>query len=57
MLRAEIREEPRTTLARFQSDLNMEIRDRDELLSFNDLNNLVQLCVRVEEQTQKENHL
>jgi len=57
MLRAEIIEEPRTTLARFQSNLNMEIRDKDELLSFNDLNDLVQLCERVEEQIQKENHL
>jgi len=39
--------EPRITLVRFQSGLNMDIRDRVELLRFNDLNDLVQLCVKV----------
>nr|KYP34151.1 hypothetical protein KK1_044926 [Cajanus cajan] len=50
MLRAGIREEERTTIARFQSGLNLEIRDKVELLPYRDLNELVQLCVRVEQQ-------
>jgi len=37
-------------MERFQGDLNHEILDRVELLPYNDLNNLVQLCVRIEPQ-------
>ena len=37
-------------MVRFQSGLNLEIRDKVELLPHNDLNGLVQLCFRVEEQ-------
>nr|KYP47728.1 hypothetical protein KK1_030610 [Cajanus cajan] len=46
MMRADIKEEERTTIARFQSGLNLEIRDKVELLPYRDLNELVQLCVR-----------
>ncbi|XP_052727683.1 uncharacterized protein LOC128194996, partial [Vigna angularis] len=53
MLRAGIREEPRITIARFQSGLNYDIRDRVELIPYNDLNELVQLCVRVEQQLKR----
>uniref|UniRef100_A0A151UDH9 Retrotransposon gag domain-containing protein n=1 Tax=Cajanus cajan TaxID=3821 RepID=A0A151UDH9_CAJCA len=50
MLRAGIREEERTTIARLQSGFNLEIRDKVELLPYRDLNELVQLYVRVEQQ-------
>nr|KYP50148.1 hypothetical protein KK1_028134 [Cajanus cajan] len=53
MMRAGIREEERTTIARFQSGLNLEIRDKVELLPYRDLNELVQLCVRVEQQLKR----
>nr|KYP32357.1 hypothetical protein KK1_046983 [Cajanus cajan] len=53
MLRARIREEERITIARFQSGLNLEIRDKVELLPYRDLNELVQLCVRVEQQLRR----
>jgi len=47
MLSAGIREEPRKTIDRFQSGLILEIRDRVNFLPFDDLNNLLHLCVRV----------
>nr|KYP59331.1 Retrovirus-related Pol polyprotein from transposon 297 family [Cajanus cajan] len=47
-MRACIREEEATTVARFLSGLNLEIKDQVELLPYKDLNDLVQLCVRVE---------
>nr|KYP54990.1 Retrotransposon-derived protein PEG10 [Cajanus cajan] len=50
MMRAGIREEERTTISRFQSGLNLEIRDKVELFPYRDLNELVQLCSRVEHQ-------
>nr|KYP37448.1 Transposon Ty3-I Gag-Pol polyprotein [Cajanus cajan] len=50
MMRAFIREDEATTVARFLSGLNLEIRDQVELLPYRDLNDLVQLCVRVEQQ-------
>nr|KYP44197.1 hypothetical protein KK1_034309 [Cajanus cajan] len=49
MTRACIREEEATTVARFLSGLDLEIRDQVELLPYRDLNDLVQLCVRVEQ--------
>lgn len=36
MIRVDIREEPRITMARFQSVLNLEIMDIVELLTYND---------------------
>nr|KYP59226.1 hypothetical protein KK1_014658 [Cajanus cajan] len=50
MMRACIREEEATTVARFLSGLNLDIRDQVELLPYRDLNDLVQLCVRVKQQ-------
>nr|KYP60007.1 hypothetical protein KK1_015454 [Cajanus cajan] len=50
MMRVCIKEEEATTVARFLSGLNLEIRDQVELLPYRDLNDLVQLCVRVEQQ-------
>ena len=49
MMRASIRESKPTTLARFLSGLNLEIKDRVELLSYQDLNDLIQLCIKVEQ--------
>jgi len=45
MLRASIREEPRLIIAHFQSGLNFKIRDKVQLLPYNDFNDLVQFCV------------
>nr|KYP38676.1 hypothetical protein KK1_040070 [Cajanus cajan] len=53
MMWAGIREEERTTISRFQSGLNLKIRDKLELLSYRDLNELVQLCSRVEHQLKR----
>jgi len=50
MMMAGIREEQETTISRFFSGLNLEIRDRVELLPFQDLNDLVQICIKVEQQ-------
>ena len=47
LLRAGLREEERTTIARFLNGLNMEVRDKVELLPYRDLDELVQLCIRV----------
>jgi len=47
---AGIRESEDTTIARFLSGLSLEIRDRVELLPYQDLNDLVQLCIKVEQQ-------
>nr|KYP54476.1 hypothetical protein KK1_000664 [Cajanus cajan] len=40
MIRAGIREEDRTTISRFQSGLNLEIRDKVELLPYRYLNKI-----------------
>nr|KYP33107.1 hypothetical protein KK1_046073 [Cajanus cajan] len=53
MMRAGIREEERTTISRFQSGLNLEIRDKVELLPYRDLNELVQLCSILEHQLKR----
>nr|KYP55838.1 hypothetical protein KK1_002063 [Cajanus cajan] len=50
MMSAGIREEENLTIARFLSGLNLEIRDKVELLPYIDLNDLVQLCIKVEQQ-------
>ena len=60
LLRAGLREEERTSIARFLSGLNMEVRDKVELLPYRDLDELVQLCIRVEKQLKRslpENHM
>ena len=53
LLRAGHREEEITSIARFLSGLNMEVRDKVELLPYRDLDNLVQLCIRVEKQLKR----
>nr|KYP34027.1 hypothetical protein KK1_045063 [Cajanus cajan] len=50
LMRAGIREEENITIARFLSGLTFEIRDKVELLPYRDLNDLVQLCIKVEQQ-------
>ena len=50
LLRAGLREEERISIARFLSGLNMKVRDKFELLPYRDLNDLVQLCIMVEQQ-------
>jgi len=50
MMRASIREEETTTIARFLSGLNVEIRDKVELFPYRDLNDLIQLFIKVEQQ-------
>nr|KYP41452.1 hypothetical protein KK1_037179 [Cajanus cajan]KYP41457.1 hypothetical protein KK1_037184 [Cajanus cajan] len=57
MMRVEIREEERTTIARFQSGSNLEIRDKVELIPYRDLNEVVQLCLRVEQQLRRKPNL
>nr|KYP35918.1 hypothetical protein KK1_043005 [Cajanus cajan] len=53
MMRVGIREEERTTISRFQSGLNLEIKDKVELFLYRDLNELVQLFSRVEHQLKR----
>nr|KYP32760.1 hypothetical protein KK1_046459 [Cajanus cajan] len=50
LMRVGIREEERLTITRFLSGLNFNIRDRVELLTYRVLDDLVQLCIRVEQQ-------
>jgi len=50
MMRASTRKEETTTIARFLSGLSLEIRDKVELLPYQDLNDLIQLCIKLEEQ-------
>ena len=50
ILRANVKEKAEVTISRFQSGLNIDIRDGVELLPFKDFNDLVQLCVRVKQQ-------
>ena len=53
LLRFGLREQERTSIARFLSGLNMEVRDKVELLPYRDLDDLVQLCIRVEQQLKR----
>ena len=53
LLRARFREDERTSIARFLSGLNMEVRDKVELLPYRDLDELVQLCIRVKQQLKR----
>jgi len=50
LLRFGLREEERKSIARFLSGLNMEVRDKVELLPYRDLDDLVQLSIRIEQQ-------
>ncbi|KAL5162166.1 hypothetical protein HKD37_07G019325 [Glycine soja] len=42
-----------TSIARFLSGLNMEVRDKVELFPYRNLDELVQLCIRVEQQLKR----
>jgi len=53
LLRARLREEERTSITRFLSRLNMEVRDKVELLPYRDLDELVQLFIRVKQQLKR----
>nr|KYP57641.1 hypothetical protein KK1_003907 [Cajanus cajan]KYP57649.1 hypothetical protein KK1_003916 [Cajanus cajan] len=55
LMRAGIREEEDIAIARFLSGLNFEIRDKVELLPYRDLNDLVQLCIKVEQKNLRKN--
>jgi len=50
MMRASIRKEETTTISRFLSGLNLEIRDRVKLLPYRDLNDLIKLSIKVVQQ-------
>jgi len=50
MMRANIREREETTISRFLSKLNLDIIDKVELLPYQELNDLVQICIKVEQQ-------
>ena len=43
----------KTSIARFLSELNMKVRDMVELLPYRDLDELVQLCIRVKQQLKR----
>ena len=53
LFRAGLREEETTSISRFLSGLNMEVRDKVELFPYRDLYDLVQLCIRVEQQLKR----
>jgi len=53
LLRVGLREKERTSIARFLGGLNMEVRDKVELLPYKELDELVQLCIRVEQQLKR----
>jgi len=50
MMRAGIREDESVSVARFLSGLSLEIRDIVELLPYRDFHDLVQICIKVEQQ-------
>ena len=52
-LRAGLREEERTRKARFLSGLNIEVKDKVELPPYRDLDEQVQLCIRVKQQLKR----
>ena len=53
MLRSNVKENPNVMIARFQSGLNLEIWDRVELIPFENLDELVHIWVRVEQQLKR----
>ena len=53
ILRDGLRKEERTSTTRFLSGLNMEVRDKVKLLPYRDLDELVQLCIRMEQQLKR----
>ncbi|KAH1249924.1 hypothetical protein GmHk_05G013193 [Glycine max] len=53
LLRVGLREEEITSIARFLCGLNMEVREKVELLPYRELDELVQLYIRVEQQLKR----
>ena len=53
VLRAGLREEEKISIVRFLSGLNMDVRDKVELLPYRDLDDLVQLCKMIEQQLKR----
>jgi len=54
-MRVGIREREDTTVSRILSGLKLEIRGKVELLPYQDLNGLVQLCIKLEQQVLRNN--
>jgi len=50
MMMVGIREDESVIVARFVSGLSLEIRDRVKLLPYRNFHDLVQICIKVEEQ-------
>ena len=50
IIRAGIKEKDNTTISRFLSGLNLKIRNKVELVPYKDLNDLIQLSIKVEKQ-------
>jgi len=50
MMRAGIKEDENVTVAIFLSGLSLEIRDKVELLPYRDFHDLVEICIKVEQQ-------
>ena len=50
MMRAGIPEDESVTVARFLSGLSLKIRDRVQVLHYRDFHDLVQICIKVEQQ-------
>jgi len=48
-----IRKYETVTVARFMSDLSLEIRDKVELLPYRNFHDLVQICIKIEQQILK----
>lgn len=56
MMRVGVREVEILAIVRFMGGLNLKIRDKVEILSFQDLNDLLQLCIRVEQQNLRKSY-
>jgi len=50
MMRARIRDDETVTMARFMSGLSLKIRDKVKLLPYRDFHDLVQICIKIEQQ-------
>lgn len=48
-MRVEIREEESVIVVRFMSGLSLDIRDKGELLPYHDFQDLIQICIKVEQ--------
>jgi len=53
IMRARIIGEGAITIPRFLNGLNLDIRDRVETLPYRDSNDLMQMCIKVEQQNSR----